>query len=166
MESEIYERLDEEGVEDDDMRMDHELKMRYAGQWRSLDVPCARPIESMEAIREQFHDHHEQVYAYSDADQQVEIYGLRVTGRGIVDKPSFPELDAEGATDAHVGTRDAYFDDAGEYVETDVYDRSKLGAGASFEGPAIVEQMDSTVVVPPGTDAQVERTGNLIITVK
>ncbi|RXK49329.1 hydantoinase/oxoprolinase family protein [Halorientalis pallida] len=166
MESEIYERLDEEGVEDDDMRMDHELKMRYAGQWRSLDVPCARPIESMEAIREQFHDHHEQVYAYSDPDQQVEIYGLRVTGRGIVDKPSFPELDAGGATDAHVGTRDAYFDDAGEYVETDVYDRSKLGAGASFEGPAIVEQMDSTVVVPPGTDAEVERTGNLIITVK
>ncbi|MFA9418404.1 hydantoinase/oxoprolinase family protein [Natrinema sp. HArc-T2] len=165
MEAEIEERLDEEGIDRNRTRMDHELKMRYTGQWRSLSVPCSRPIESMDAIRDKFHREHERVYAYSDEEQSIEFYGLRVTGRGIVEKPSFPELESEGLNDAHKGTREAYFEEVGEYVETDVYNRGKLGAGASFSGPAIVEQMDSTTVVPPNAKAEVEETGNLIITV-
>lgn len=165
MEEEIAERLDEEGVDEEQMRMDHEIKMRYVGQWRSLDVACSRPIESMDAIREQFHRQHEQTYAYSDEDQQIELYGLRVTGKGIVEKPSFPEIKTEGLNDAHKTTREAYFEEAGEYVETDVYSRDQLGAGATFSGPAIVEQMDSTVVVPPNSEVEVEETGNIVITV-
>jgi N-methylhydantoinase A len=165
MEDEITERLDEEGVDDEQMRMDHELKMRYVGQWRSLDVSCSRPIESMDSIREQFHRQHERAYAYSDEDQQVELYGLRVTGRGIVDKPSFPDIQTQGLNDAHTGTREAYFEELGEYVDTDIYSRDQLGAGATFSGPAIVEQMDSTVVVPPNSEVAVEETGNIIITV-
>jgi N-methylhydantoinase A len=165
MEDEIAERLDEEGIDDEQMRMDHELKMRYVGQWRSLDVSCSRPIESMESIREQFHRQHERAYAYSDEDQQVELYGLRVTGRGIVDKPSFPDIQTQGLNDAHTGTRDAYFEEIGEYVDTDIYSRDQLGAGATFSGPAIVEQMDSTVVVPPNSEVELEETGNIIITV-
>jgi N-methylhydantoinase A len=165
MEADIHERLEEEGVDEEQIRMDHEIKMRYAGQWRSLDVACSRPIRSMADIREQFHSQHEQTYAYSDEDQPVEIYGLRVTGRGLVDKPSFPEIDSADSADAKRETRDAYFEDAGEFVETDVYERDLLGAGATFEGPAIVEQMDSTVVVPPEATAEVDATGNIIITV-
>ncbi|UHQ98427.1 hydantoinase/oxoprolinase family protein (plasmid) [Natrinema zhouii] len=165
MEEEIHERLSEEGVEDEQIRMEYEIKMRYAGQWRSLDVVCSRPIRSMDEIRAKFHRQHEQNYAYSDEEQPVEIYGLRVTGRGLVEKPSFPEVEPADAADARRETREAYFDDAGEYVETDVYDRERLGAGATFEGPAIVEQMDSTVVVPPAATAEVDETGNIIITV-
>jgi len=165
MEEEIHERLAKEGVEDQQMRMDHEVKMRYTGQWRSLDVVCSRPIQSMADIRTKFHRQHEQTYAYSDEDQAVEIYGLRVTGRGLVEKPSFPEIEAGSAADAHRETREAYFEDAGEYVETDIYERERLGANVTIEGPAIIEQMDSTVVVPPTATAEVDETGNIIITV-
>jgi len=165
MEGEIHERLAEEGVADDQMRMDHRVKMRYTGQWRSLEVSCSRPIDSVASIRQQFHRQHEQAYAYSDEDEPVEIYGLHVTGQGIVEKPSFPAIETGTATDAHTGTREAYFEDAGEYVETDVYDRDALGAGATLEGPAIAEQMDSTVVLPPQVTAEVDETGNIIITV-
>lgn len=165
MEAEIGNRLAEEGIDESRTRMDHELKMRYTGQWRSLSVPCERSIESMEAIRDKFHREHERAYAYSDEEQPVELYGLRVTGRGIVEKPSFPEIGAASLDDAHKGTREAYFPTAEEYVETDVYDREKLGAGVSFSGPAIVEQMDSTTVVPPNAEAAVEKTGNVLITV-
>jgi N-methylhydantoinase A len=165
MESEIHERLTAEGVEDEQMRMDHEVKMRYTGQWRSLDVVTSRPLQSMADIREKFHRQHEQTYAYSDEDQPVEIYGLRVTGRGLVEKPSFPEIEVGKAVDAERGTREAYFEEAGEYVETEIYERERLGAGATIDGPAIVEQMDSTVVVPPAATAAVDDTGNIIITV-
>jgi N-methylhydantoinase A len=165
MEENIHERLSEEGVGADQIRMDHEVKMRYSGQWRSLDVSCARPIESMSDIRAQFHREHEQTYAYSDEDQPVEIYGLRVTGRGLVEKPSFPEIDAGDTEKAHRESREAYFESAGEYVSTDIYERDLLGAGATIDGPAIVEQMDSTVVIPPAATAEVDETGNIIITV-
>ncbi|WP_349254504.1 hydantoinase/oxoprolinase family protein [Natronomonas sp.] len=165
METEIRERLNEEGVDDDGIRIDHELKMRYAGQWRSLEVACSRPIERMEAVRDRFHRRHERTYAYSDRDQPVEIYGLHVTGRGVVEKPAFPGIEPGTAAEARVGTREAYFESAGGYVGTDVYDRSALGAGATIEGPAIVEQMDSTVVVPPRASAETDGTGNIIITV-
>lgn len=165
MEAEIHERLDEEGIADDAIRMGHEVKMRYTGQWRSLEVACSRPIESMESIRERFHREHERSYAYSDEDQPIEIYGLHVTGRGVVEKPSFPGIAPGTADEARRTTREAYFEEADGYVETVVYERSALGAGAAFEGPAIVEQMDSTVVVPPGATAEVDDTDNIVITV-
>lgn len=165
MEEEITERLDKEGVDEEQVRMDHELKMRYVGQWRSLDVSCSRPIESIETVREQFHEQHERAYAYSDRDQGVEVYGLRVIGRGVVDKPSFPEVQTAELENAHIETREAYFEEAGEYVETDVYSRDQLGRDTNFSGPAIVEQMDSTIVLPPNSEAEVDEIGNLIITV-
>ncbi|ELZ02284.1 hydantoinase/oxoprolinase family protein [Natrialba aegyptia] len=165
MEAEIRERLDEEGIDESEMRMDHEIKMRYTGQWCSLEVGCSRPLESMETIRERFHRQHEQTYAYSDEDQPVEVYGLHVTGRGVVEKPSFPEIDSGKADTARRTTRDAYFEAAGEFIDTAVYERAELGAGATFEGPAIVEQMDSTVVVPPNATAEVDETGTIILTV-
>ena len=165
MEEEIGERLNNEGLTEADIRVDREVKMRYAGQWRSLDVTCAKPLTTVASVIERFHDEHERTYAYSDRDQPVEIYGLRVTGHGVVEKPSFPAIESGAAEDAQTGSRDAYFPDVDQYVETDVYQREQLGAGASFTGPAIVEQMDTTIVVPPEAEASVDDVGNLIITV-
>ena len=166
MESEVSDRLDKEGIDDERMRMDREIRMRYAGQWRSLDVACPRPFDDIEAVEERFHSEHERAYAYSDEEQPVEIYGLRVTGRGLVEKPEFPEIgESDGVEGAKTGTREAYFTDVGEFVETDIYDRTRLGAGDTFDGPAVVEQMDSTIVVPPGATADVDEIGNVIITV-
>lgn len=165
METEIYERLSKEGVSDDQIRMDHEVKMRYTGQWRSLKVSYSKSIDTMDKIRERFHRQHEQTYAYSDECQPIEIYGLHVTGRGIVEKPSLPQIETGNAADAHRGTREAYFEEVGKYVETDVYYRDALGADASLDGPAIIEQMDSTTVIPPSSTAVVDETGNIIITV-
>jgi len=165
MEIEIQERLTEEGVDSDQMRMDYEVKMRYKGQFRSLSVPASRPLNSIPEVRERFHREHERAYAYSDEDQPVEIYGLHVTGKGLVEKPTFPEIQTGYLDEAHRETREAYFEEAGAYVETEVYGRDALGAGVSFTGPAIVEQMDSTVVVPPEATAEVDEIGNIIITV-
>ncbi|XVH33392.1 hydantoinase/oxoprolinase family protein (plasmid) [Haloferacaceae archaeon DSL9] len=165
MDEEIDERLEAEGTDEAQIRMGHEVKMRYAGQWRSLAVSCSRPVDSIGALVERFHRQHERTYAYSDAEQPVEIYGLHVTGRGVVEKPSFPEIDAGDASNAFRTTREAYFEEVGDYVETNVYERDRFGAGTTIAGPAIVEQMDSTVVVPPNATAEVDSIGDIIITV-
>ena len=64
-----------------------------------------------------------------------------------------------------VETRPVYFEEAGEYVETHVFQRNKLLPGATFSGPAIVEQIDTTTVVHPGQLVSVDEFGNLIIAV-
>jgi N-methylhydantoinase A len=60
------------------------------------------------------------------------------------------------------GARRVFFT-ADQATDTAIYDRDKLGVGASFSGPAIVEQFDATTVVPPGWRAAVDAFGNLIL---
>jgi len=166
LEVEVKERLLEEGIERQQMRVDRELKMRYAGTWRSLEIPCVRPFSDIDDVKERFHREHERAYAHSNPDQPIDVYGLRVTGKGVVAQPDFPELaEQDDPERALKGTRESYFEDAGGYVETDVYEREALGFGTEFDGPVIVEQMDSTVLVPLGTSASVDRTGNIVIDV-
>jgi len=59
--------------------------------------------------------------------------------------------------------RPVYFAEAGGYVDTPVHDRYRLGAGAVLDGPAVVEELDSTTVVHPGYRATVDRYGNLLV---
>jgi N-methylhydantoinase A len=166
MEEEMRARLEKEGITEDRMRIDRSLKMRYTGQWRSLTIPAARPLgTSLKEAVEEFHRQHSQVHAYSDPGKDVQIYGLRVTGKGLVRKPKFPRIETGDAGRARMGERAVYFKEDGGFVPTAVYLRSRLGAGAVLEGPAIVEQMDSTVAIPPGSRAEVDGMGNIIISV-
>ena len=138
--------------------------MRYRGQWRSLDVPCARPLTELETVQERFHTEHDRMFDYLDRDKRVTIHALQVTGIGPVEKPSLPPIDTQGTADsARTGTREAYFAEYGEFVDTPVYRRESLGANTSFSGPAIVEQMDSTIMVPPAATATTDAVGNILI---
>ena len=64
-----------------------------------------------------------------------------------------------------VARRKVLFDENEGYLDTPIYDRAKLGAGAIIDGPAIIEQLDSTTVILPGQKAEIERYGNIIIEV-
>ena len=63
------------------------------------------------------------------------------------------------------GTREAYFKRSGGFTECDVYDRLRLDPGTAFAGPAVVEEPNSTTVVPPGDEVTVDEYGNLHIEV-
>jgi N-methylhydantoinase A len=70
-----------------------------------------------------------------------------------------PAARAEGTLDAaRIGERRAYF---GAFMPTAVYERTRLPLGARLVGPAIVEQLDTTTVIPPGVTARVDEAGNL-----
>ncbi|WCK53412.1 hydantoinase/oxoprolinase family protein [Aneurinibacillus sp. Ricciae_BoGa-3] len=167
MEIEAADLLAEEGVNEGDSQLIRFIDMRYTGQWRSLSVSISRPITSLEQALEQFHKEHEREFAFSNRQQSVEIYGLRVAATGFVPKPDLQVEQPEGnLSDAIKGSRQVYFEESGGFIESTIYDRIILPVGSIFFGPAIVDQLDSTVVIPPDFIAEVDSCKNLILTYK
>jgi N-methylhydantoinase A len=82
-----------------------------------------------------------------------------------VAKLDLPELPKGERDPKPVTRRKVLFDDTEGYLDTPIYDRTKLGAGSMIKGPAIIEQLDSTTVILPGQKAEIERYGNIIIEV-
>lgn len=163
LEREASSRLRHEGVSDDNAVLQREISMRYAGQWRSLSVPIGSGRGSLDTAIETFHQEHEREFAFRQDDQPVEIYQLLLSAVGKTPKPAFlPATELNAAPGSPASTREVYFGDAG-WLDTPVYDRSRLPAGATFPGPAIIDQLDSTTVVPPRTTAEIDGWGNIRI---
>lgn len=167
MEMEAIRLLEEEKIEKEHMHLIRYIEMRYKGQWRSLSTTVRRPFDSLEETITNFHNEHERAYAYSNHDQEIEIYGLRVEAIGVVPKPQFEEEESHGKLeDALKEIRMVYFEEAGGFVETPIYSRNEIPVKTIITGPAIVEQLDSTVVIPPNFDAKVDGYRNIIMSWK
>lgn len=156
--------LEEEGISEETSTLMNYIDLRYKGQWRSLAVVVPDELTSLEDVLAAFHKEHEREFAFSDPEQAVEIYGLRVTAIGTVPKPEFLQYEPEGTIeDAYKETRPVYFE--GKFVDTKVYHRDKIPVYTQIQGPAIVDQLDTTTVIPPGFTAEVDVYKNIIITV-
>jgi N-methylhydantoinase A len=165
LEAQGRELLQAEGVSEGGMALERSLDMRYLGQWRSLAVPVGSPVSSLEPAVAHFHTEHERVHNYRRDDAPVEIYRLNLRALGSVEKARLPRYTLDGSSPpAEHERRQVLFDQVDEAVDTPVYDRSRLSAGAEFEGPAVVEQLDSTTVVPPGVVAKVDEWLNIRMT--
>jgi N-methylhydantoinase A len=162
LEGEARERLRAEGIADKDVRLARSVDMRYLGQWRSLGIPVEGSIESLEALTARFHQEHERQHTYKREGQPVEIYQLRVAAIGNIPKPDLPYAEPEEHEPEPGNHREVVFGN-GEVFRTAVYARDSLRPGAKIVGPAIVEQLDSTVVVPPGDDAEVDGWSNILV---
>ena len=117
-------------------------------------------------VIEHFHERHETLYAYRDI-AETEIINLRLAAFGRVVKPSLKGFTYEGKdADAHLkGKRDVFFEEAGGFVSTPVYDGEAMKYGNALEGPTIIEQVTTTIVVPPGYTIEVGRYGDFIMKV-
>jgi N-methylhydantoinase A len=139
--------------------------MRYVGQAYELEVPIDAPItrERIPEIVRAFHTVHERVYGYARAQQPAEFVNFRAVHTYPLPRPEVRSASRSGGTldEARIGERRAYF---GRFVSTAIYDRARLPRGARIAGPAIVEQADTTTVIPPGYAALVDPVGNLRIT--
>src|SRR5699024_3869588 len=97
----------------------------------------------------------------------VEVINIRVDASAVMDELPTPLPNTTGGLEtALVETRPVTFDVEGKptTVNTGFYEREKLGVGTEFVGPVIIEQYDSTVVVPPGFHGVGDEVGNLAIT--
>jgi len=111
---------------------------------------------------ERFHRLHEELHTYASRDQAPILRGLRLKAVAIEDKPGLPRSGRKAAQSARLGARKAFFD--GHWVATPTFAGSRLVAGQAINGPAIVEEAFTTIVVYPGQRAVVDPWGNLSIT--
>jgi N-methylhydantoinase A len=154
-----------EGLTADDVTFVRSADMRYAGQEHTVNVPIpdGEPGDELSAeIERRFHDLHEQLYTFRLASP-IEFVNFRLTGLGAVQKPELPRIPANGDAGAALkGSRDVDFDELGRQGSR-IYERALLGAGAEFEGPAVIEEPAASTVVFPGQKLHVDEYGNLIV---
>ncbi|MBV8220086.1 MAG: hydantoinase/oxoprolinase family protein [Solirubrobacterales bacterium] len=158
--------LEAEGVESDQIRLERSIAMRYLGQWRSMEVPVTKGSGLDEAVA-QFHREHEREYSYSRDDAPVELYRLQLMATGPAADLRLPESepDEQAEMPEPAETRAVWFHGHDEPRDTPVYARDDLRAGVTFSGPAIIEQLDTTTLVPPDVDAAVDGTGTIRMTI-
>lgn len=161
LEAEAHERLEHEGIPLERRLVERTVDMMYQGQWRSLAVSAGGPISSVADLVAAFHAQHEREYNFRRDDAPVDIYRLNLRAVGTVPKAALVEHEPGGALPEPGERRPVWFE--GEAHDTPVYRREALPAGAAFVGPAVVEQLDSTTVVPPGARAEVDRYLNIVI---
>jgi N-methylhydantoinase A len=165
MEDQGTRQLKREGFAGDSVVLIRSADMRYIRQAYELSVPISGgPLnrEDIPAVACNFHDLHERAYGYARRKESVEFVNLRVVALGKLPEFRITERVPQGKEGAApIGHRDVVFQ--GQVVKTPVYDRGHLPRGRKVLGPAIVEQMDSTIVIFPEYQALADRYGNLLI---
>jgi N-methylhydantoinase A len=142
--------------------------MRYVGQGHEIPVPLPTgPLDATHAptLLTRFETVYRELYERLGPPVPVEVINWRVVSSG-----PRPDLrlqvitPANGdAQSARKGERLAWFPENAGFVSTPVYDRYQLAPGATFVGPAIVEERESTVIVGPGGKCHVDQDHNLVV---
>ncbi len=168
MEREGRKVLSEAGVPEGAVRMVRTADMRYVGQGHEIRVPVPEGLfgrKRVSRLQEAFDGEYRRIYGRVCEGVAVESVHWRLAASGPRPDPG----EARAATsraggDVLKGRRPALFDVEGGAVETPVYDRYGLEEGFAVDGPAIVEEAESTTVVPPGWALAVHPVGSLILT--
>ena len=173
LEEQALQQLQEDGIPEDRRVIQRVADCRYLGQGYELRVDVAGDVNGdgwAETVAARFHDAHEREYSRRFEDSDIEIPNVRVRGVGLIPSFELPEAEKGDASPeaALRHERDAWFPVGGELrkVATRFYAREALKAGNRIEGPAVINQYDSTTVVPPGFTAEIDRFGNIVIRVE
>jgi N-methylhydantoinase A len=168
----IYRKLEDEaaatlvrdGIERGNVRLVREADLRYVGQ--SMEVRVQAPAGRIDGafvrtLVDAFHAAHEKAFGYSyRGKQKVEAVNYCVSAFGLIDRPQLPKLATAGKAVPH-SRRKVFF--AGAFVDTPIYPRGTLPAGARIDGPAVIEEFGSTTVVFPGQTLAVDPHGIMIV---
>lgn len=166
LEKEARARLSKEGVAPGDMVLSRTIDMMYQGQWRSLSVPVDTPFTDLKVAVARFHEEHERGYNFRREEAPVELYRLNLRAVGKTPHAELAKFPTGSAMPAPRSRRSVRFDESPERIDTPVYWREEIPAGMRFTGPAIVEQLDSTTVIPPGVAVEVDAHLNIIMRIE
>jgi N-methylhydantoinase A/oxoprolinase/acetone carboxylase beta subunit len=166
LEEQAMEAMARDDVPDAQRRVTRYAECRYAGQGYELRVECADgPVDDawVSDLAERFHSQHEREYYRSYRDQEIQIVNVRVRGVGEVVRVAWPELEERAPAQPHA-RHDVWFrvDARPQLVSCPFYLRDELATGQVIEGPAVIQQFESTVVIPPGRSLTVDRHGILM----
>jgi N-methylhydantoinase A len=140
-----------------------ECELCYVGQGFALRVQVPETEDVLGAVDAAFRAAHRQLYGFASDTEPTMVVNLRVTALGRVERPRLTRLPpGDGQSQAAVkGRRTVWFD---QPLDCPILERAALRAGDVVAGPAIIEQMDTTTVLPPGSRSLVDAGGSLIVT--
>ena len=171
LDAEAREQLRRDGVADEQITLLHAADARYVGQGYELRVGMTTgtfDTDAMSAFTAEFNRLHEEEYGHVFPENPIQIVNIRVVAVG--EMPKLPALPAPATTtlaDARIDEAPVQFTEDGSVVSrpTAFYHREQLPVGEVVQGPAVLVQFDSTVVVPPGSSAEALETGDVLIRV-
>ncbi len=166
MQREARATLKTEGIGSAAQRFLYSMDLRYLGQYHEVNVGVPpEMLEDWKAIRERFHARHDALYGYSlhEEGTPVELLNLRLTAIGVTRKPASGREPRRPAScrQAFKGKRSVYL--GGRFSAVPVYDGERLGHGNRLAGPAIIESVNTTLVVPRGWNAEYDALGSCIL---
>ena len=164
LEAEAVRLLEEDLVAPERRRLERTLDLRYLGQIKTLtiDVEEGRfDAAALERAHDAFLAEYRRRYHYATDEIELELSVVRVRGRGVHDRPALPPSPTTGEAEP-VDRRRVHFRRG--VADTPALRREGLGPTAVLDGPVIVEQIDTTTLVPPGWRLEVDVAGNLRLT--
>jgi N-methylhydantoinase A/oxoprolinase/acetone carboxylase beta subunit len=170
LEDQARSQLEEDGFPHDRSVIQRVADCRYLGQGYELRVEAGsgRIDDAWAAkLAADFHDAHEREYSRRFDESDIEIPNIRVRGIGLIPPLEMSEITRGGESPVAAlrREREAWFRVDGELRElpTKFYAREALAAGNHIDGPAVINQYDTTTVIPPGLSAEVDRFGNIVV---
>ena len=168
MERRGLELLKEAGIPEDQAELVRSADMRLTGQIHEINVPVPDGElgpSQLGRIEADFHDIYQELYSRRNLNIPIEVQNWRLLVKGpqpSVNLRKEPIVQDADASAALKDTRKAYFQVSGGYVDCPVYDRYQLRPGCQIQGPAIIEERESTAVIGPQDKASVDQWLNLV----
>ena len=158
--------LTKEGIGQDNRAFTWALDMRYDRQNYEITIPLQDTIlneQTLQAAIEDFHVAHKRAYGYCNPDGKIKFVNFRVSAIGVIEKPQLKEypVDPNAKTPEPFAFRDVLFQGQTERIRTGIYHRNDFLPGTKLDGPAILEQMDTTIVIPPDWSIETDGFMNL-----
>ncbi len=170
METEGESLLSDSGVDKNEINHRRTVDMRFVGQGH--EIPVELPVGELSdaripELKSSFEQVYQQLYERTGPPVNIEITNWRVVSSGPKPDVSLQITHTDDsailAVDTIKGTRQAYFPETNGFTETKIYDRYRMKPGMMFDGPAIVEERESTVIVGPGSQCRVDEQFNLLV---
>ena len=161
------EQLKNDGFDIEEIDVYRSLEMRYLGQIHECTVNIDTfdiDSKTIEKIKEAFHKRHEELYTYSELQSPIELVNIESTLYGRIDRHSLIEIKSNTQLkDALKSYRNLIFSNSGDLIETPVYNGELLNEGHQIDGPAVVEEDTSTLVIEPRWVLELHKSGTYII---
>jgi N-methylhydantoinase A len=158
LEAEAMTPLLEANTEADALSVRRRLDMRYHGQGHEIEVTLPQDVK-VEALAGIFREHYAAVHGAALLDAPLVVTTWKVEASAAPPTLATAPPRAQGQATAKA-TRQAYFGE--DYIATPVYDRQSLSVGAVINGPALIEERESTAIIGPGDTVEVDEYGNLV----
>jgi N-methylhydantoinase A len=158
--------LDRAGVAPERRRFERSIDARYPRQSYELLVPISPgPVDktTLEKIAETFHDRHLQTYGHANRAELVQMVSVRLAAIGSIPPLLVRNKTPRPGTEAVKSRREIWFRETGA-VNAMIYDRMRMPSGLAVSGPAVIEALESTILVPPEWQARMNEDGFILLT--